>query len=831
MRQNPPSSPALLMAVVLGAVPLASALQDADALEGHSGHGEAFNEGPRQAAYLMPLPGSIDFPVTTSEPAVQDWFHQGVGHLHGFWYLEAERTFRQIASMDPDCAMAYWGMAMANSEAPERATRFARVAWLKRGLVSEREQLYIDMVARFYQVEGPEEPQAIIDLDERAAARAAAEEAGKPAPKEKLSSEEEKKRKDQKKKRHRRMVEDYEELIWEYPDDIEAKALLATHLWTGRYAGLETQSRMAIEGLLAHVFAAQPMHPAHHYRIHLWDSKETAGRVVDSAWKAGHSWPNIAHMWHMGGHIFDKLGRFSDAAWQQEASARVDHAHMMRDWVLPDQIHNFAHNNEWLTRSLRHHGRMSTSVTLAKNMIELPRHPKYNTLEKRGCSSSYGRQRLLETLELYEQWDELIALADTMYLQREDRAVDSGLRAFVLGKAHAFRGNEGGLDTVLCDLEELIDEAQTERGERLAEAEEELWEEEGAGADTREALDGILKDTTQDIGTLRKHVAALTALAALLAGEELEQNLEALEKAHFDKAQLARLAFMLGLEHDNNKLQKRAKELARESIKGKQGQLPYYANAAWVLYSSGEEDEGLDLFDELREWSAYAELSLPVMRRLAPLAAARELTPDWRVAPETPADVGERPDLDTLGPRRWTPVTAPAWSCPDGFGEEVALADFEGRPLIVIFFLGFGCVHCVEQLVEFSPVAEEFRKAGIELVAIGDDSPDELASSRTGRSEEEAYDFVILSDEEHEHFKSYRAFDDFEEAPLHGTFLIDGQGRVRWQDVSFEPFMDWEFLLAESQRLLGLDEQPPARAATGSSQVGDRRSPATSSRQ
>lgn len=43
---------------------------------------------------------------------------------------------------------------------------------------------------------------------------------------------------------------------------------------------------------------------------------------------------------------------YEDACYQQEASARADHAYMMRDRVLPDQIHNFAHNNEWLIRNL-----------------------------------------------------------------------------------------------------------------------------------------------------------------------------------------------------------------------------------------------------------------------------------------------------------------------------------------------------------------------------------------------------------------------------------------------------------------------------------------------
>jgi hypothetical protein len=45
-------------------------------------------------------------------------------------------------------------------------------------------------------------------------------------------------------------------------------------------------------------------------------------------------------------------------------------------------------------------------------------------------------------------------------------------------------------------------------------------------------------------------------------------------------------------------------------------------------------------------------------------------------------------------------------------------------------------------------------------------------------------------------------YDDFENQPLHGTFLIDGEGNVRWQDISYEPFMDHQFLLKEAQRLL-----------------------------
>ena len=96
-------------------------LQDGDKPAGHSIHGEAFNDGPRQQAYLMPGMGEVDFPVTTKAAEAQAFINQGVGQLHAFYYFEAERSFRQAAKLDPDCAMAYWGMAMANVNNAKRA--------------------------------------------------------------------------------------------------------------------------------------------------------------------------------------------------------------------------------------------------------------------------------------------------------------------------------------------------------------------------------------------------------------------------------------------------------------------------------------------------------------------------------------------------------------------------------------------------------------------------------------------------------------------------------------------------------------------------------------
>jgi hypothetical protein len=82
---------------------------------GHSLHGEVFDEGPRQKAYLMSNTGKVNFPTSSKVPECQQFINQGVGQLHGFWYFEAERSFRQAAALDPNCAIAYWGMAMSNT--------------------------------------------------------------------------------------------------------------------------------------------------------------------------------------------------------------------------------------------------------------------------------------------------------------------------------------------------------------------------------------------------------------------------------------------------------------------------------------------------------------------------------------------------------------------------------------------------------------------------------------------------------------------------------------------------------------------------------------------
>ena len=130
---------------------------------------------------------------------------------------------------------------------------------------------------------------------------------------------------------------------------------------------------------------------------------------------------------------------------------------MIRDRVMPDQINNFAHNNEWLIRNLVFVGRVDDALDLAKNMTELPMHPKYNTITKRG-SAFYGRQRLFQVLNTYEMWDELIELSDTRYLRPTGNFAEQVKRDRYLGAAYFRSGKTEQGNEQLAMLESRLTE-------------------------------------------------------------------------------------------------------------------------------------------------------------------------------------------------------------------------------------------------------------------------------------------------------------------------------------------------------------------------------------
>lgn len=138
----------------------------------------------------------------------------------------------------------------------------------------------------------------------------------------------------------------------------------------------------------------------------------------------------------------------------------------------------------------------------------------------------------------------------------------------------------------------------------------------------------------------------------------------------------------------------------------------------------------------------------------------------------------------------WKPFQAPDWTLDDAYGQTFSLEDYRGKPLLIVNFLGFGCVHCLEQLQALLPFAEKFEELGVEIVAIGLQTPEELRVSMGDDPLKSGYPFPILCDPKLGQFKAYHSFDDFADTALHGTYLLDADGHVRWLDISHLPYMD-----------------------------------------
>jgi peroxiredoxin len=733
---------------------------------GHSAHGEAFNEGPRQAAYLMEGMPDIDFPVTTTSPEAQKFFNQGVGQLHGFWYFEAERSFRQVAALDTNCAMALWGMAMANTSNEKRAKGFIDKAVKMTNDLSRHECLYIESLAKFYK-----------KTDDR----------------------------------HRQYIRDLEQLLEEFPDDVEAKAFLVFKIWenNGRQ---KISSFTAAHALAREVLDAKPMHPIHHALIHLWNN-EADRRALTAAAKCGQGSPGIAHMWHMPGHTYSALHRYADAAWQQEASARVDHAYMIRNRVLPDQIHNYAHNNEWLIKNLSYLGRVRDAIDLAKNLVELPRHPKFNSLGRsqpsdsstnspsdyvippnsRGQNSTiFGRRQLCDVMVRWELWDDLIRLGSTMYLERTDVPEEQARRAEALGVAHFSKGDRANGETQIAALESALKQQKESRREDMEAAETKARKDKKSDSDVTKAMTEAIEKHASKIKSMESSIAELKLYQLIAAGETNDALKQIKDVKDIPNERLAQLYLKLG-ETD------KAIERAESALKSSTNQVQVLANYVDILSRCDKGDDADKEFERLRTLACYADLDLPIFARLKPFE---------RTKPKPATDIGERPPLERLGPFRWSPSPAPDWTLRDSDEKKVSLKDFRGHPVLVLFYLGHGCVHCLEQLNLLAPMAAQYQSAGISIVAISTDSIEGLKKTLEKSKSADGFPFHIVSNEKLDIFKAYRAYDDFEKMPLHGTFLVDGQGLVRWQDISYEPFNEPEFLLKEAQRLLKLPTAP-----------------------
>lgn len=732
---------------------------------GHSIHGESFSEGPRRRLPLTPGCGVVRFPVTTASPEAQSYFEQGVGQLHGFWYWEAERSFRTVLQIDSACVMAHWGMAMANIQNEARARQIIALATGPAfDAATPREKAWIEAAKKLFA----------------------------------------EKKDDAERKAHAtEFLAAVEKIALDNPDDLEARAFLVGFSWWNKSRlGLPVSSPLAVDALALQVLAKAPLHPIHHYLIHLWDGSRPA-EALRSAALCGQSAPGIAHMWHMPGHTYSELQRWQDAAWQQEAAARVDHSQMLRAHLYPDQIHNSAHNSEWLVRTLNHLGRVREALAIAANLVAMPRIARSKevkpdptqTFDENSSAWQYGRDRLFETILRWELWDVAACLAETRYLEPGRDFDDQWRREQLLGLAGYGRGNRDAGLAALERLAAIEARLRAERTDAAATAETAARGKNQSAAEISKAMADAMHPISEKIETLRRPLAELRLRDHLANGRTDDAKQLLAEVGEFDKPRLASIHLALG---DPAK----ACEIAKGVADSEKNQLAPWAQLAWMQWSAGERDEAIATFQEVRKLAGHADTDLSSLRRLEPLAEAAGVSGDWRTPAPAATDAGVRPDLATLGPPQWQAWQAGEWSAVSVAGEPVLAASLRGRPHVVILTLGQACTHCNEQVKAFVAKAAEFEKAGLPIVIVSTDTPAAI------RDAGETLPYPVHSGADYAAFRALDAWDDFENKPLHATCFIAADGRMRWQHVGYEPFMLPDFLLEETRRLLEIPENP-----------------------
>ena len=231
--------------------------------------------------------GSLDFALGCG--GVKDEFNFGVKLLHSFEYDEAEKAFAAVIDKDANCAMAYWGVAMANFHSlwapptPDELVKGETAIEIARSLnPGEKELEYINALGAFY--------------------------------------------KDWEKRDHRSRCLAYEtemeRIVRKYPNDREAFIFYALALVTAADPADKTYAKQKKAGrILEDLYPGQTDHPGVvHYIIHAYDSPELAEFGLDAARKYASVAPSSAHALHMPSHIFTRLGLWDECIRSNQAS-------------------------------------------------------------------------------------------------------------------------------------------------------------------------------------------------------------------------------------------------------------------------------------------------------------------------------------------------------------------------------------------------------------------------------------------------------------------------------------------------------------------------------
>jgi tetratricopeptide (TPR) repeat protein len=342
----------------------------------------------RAGAPLFDGMGSHHHEITAADPGAQLFFDQGLVIDFAFNHAESARSFRAAQTLDPDCAMCYWGEALAlgpninvtsNGKVvmsdEERVSAYAAVqkAVALRETVTQKERDYIDALAVRYNGD-PATPREPLDL---------------------------------------LYVDAMRKLHHKYPDDDDAAALFAESMMNTMpwdyWLDPENPKPLTKEVLTAleTVLERSPAHPlAIHLYIHAVEASSSPDRAEAPADTLANLVPGAGHLVHMPAHIYWRVGRYNDASEANVKAAAVDEAYIEQcnaQGFYPAAY--YPHNIHFLWAASSMEGRSNVAIEAARKVaanVQLEMIDQFPGVE-------FFNTIPLLALTQFGRWDEVLA--------------------------------------------------------------------------------------------------------------------------------------------------------------------------------------------------------------------------------------------------------------------------------------------------------------------------------------------------------------------------------------------------------------------------------------
>jgi tetratricopeptide (TPR) repeat protein len=280
--------------------------------------------------------GKVSQKISAKTPAAQAFYDQGLAYLHSYVWIEAARSFHQALREDPDCAMAWMGLARAEQGLNRDRESQAAIGKAKSfsAKVTEGERRHIELRAQ--------------QIDAQLA----------PPEKEK--------------EKHEAYKRALEKAIAADPSDAELWVLRGNAEEPGPWG----RGQAGGVGAVAYYEAALSRSPghfgAHHYLVHAFENVGRHAEAAEHGKIYAEAAPNVAHAQHMYGHVLPRLGRWKEALAQFEKADAIEENYAREEGLRPGDDWHHVHNLQLLGYTYLRLGRVADAEKAFRRGYETP---------------------------------------------------------------------------------------------------------------------------------------------------------------------------------------------------------------------------------------------------------------------------------------------------------------------------------------------------------------------------------------------------------------------------------------------------------------------------